>query len=65
MTVPRTIALDTLEFAEYVRPGDGVVWNQVTGEPVPLSERLMAQRAAIGGRFGVFLVANFSTTVAP
>lgn len=65
MTAPRTIALDALEFAEHVHPGDGVVWNQVTGEPVPLSERLMAQRASIGGRFGVFLGANFSTTVAP
>lgn len=65
MSVPQQISLDTLDLAAFVCPGDGVVWNQVTGEPVPLSERLMQQRATIGGRFSVFLGANFSSTVAP
>lgn len=60
-----TRSLETLEFAEFVRPGDGVVWGQVTGEPLPLSTALMEQRHAIGGVFSLFLGATFSETVQP
>lgn len=62
---PRSIDLDGLAFDEFVKPGDGVVWGQVTGEPLPLSGRLMAQRSTIAGGFFVFLGASFSETVQP
>jgi acyl-CoA hydrolase len=58
------VTLDDLDFAAYIRAGDQVVWGQVTGEPVPLSRKLMEQRAAIG-RFSVFLGVSFSDTVQP
>ncbi|MDF7774827.1 acetyl-CoA hydrolase/transferase C-terminal domain-containing protein [Sphingomonas sp. AOB5] len=63
--MPRHIPLDALDFAEFVRPGDGVIWGQVAGEPLPLSSRLMEQRSSIGGRFSIFLGASFSDTVQP
>lgn len=60
----RDIPLKSLDFSEFVRPGDGVVWGQVSSEPIPLCKRLMAQRASIGP-FSVFLGATFSDTLDP
>ena len=63
MAEPRRIALQDLEFSDYVTAGDGIVWGQATGEPVPLAAALMAQRATVAGGFSVFLGASFSDTV--
>lgn len=64
MTRPPECSLESLDFAQFVRPGEGVVWGQVSSEAVPLSSRLMQQRASIG-RFSVFLGATFSDTLDP
>ncbi|MEV4144450.1 acetyl-CoA hydrolase/transferase C-terminal domain-containing protein [Amycolatopsis sp. NPDC049691] len=53
-----------LDLSRYVRPGDTVVWGQACGEPLTLTEALMAQRAAIGG-FRCFLGIPASRTVRP
>ncbi len=37
-----------------IRPGDHVVWGQADSEPVTLTRAIVAQRAAVGGRFTVF-----------
>ena len=36
--------LEDLDLARFVNPGDSVIWGDSTGEPLPLSEALMAQR---------------------
>jgi acetyl-CoA hydrolase len=41
----RTIALDSLRFADYVRPNEVIGWPQGPGEPLALTEALVAQRA--------------------
>jgi acyl-CoA hydrolase len=38
-----------LDLARYVRPGDTIVWGQACGEPLSLTETLMAQRASVSG----------------
>lgn len=58
------LALDDLDFSAYIREGDQVLWGQVTSEPVPLTRKLMEQRAAISP-FSVFLGVSFSDTVQP
>ena len=47
-----TVELDSvagLELARYLRPGDTVAWGQACGEPLSLTETLVAQRASISG----------------
>jgi acyl-CoA hydrolase len=38
-----------LDLTRYLRPGDTVVWGQACGEPVTLTETLIAQRAGLSG----------------
>jgi acyl-CoA hydrolase len=64
VATPKEMTLETLEFAQFIRPGDAVIWGQVSSEPLPLTSRLMAQRASTGG-FSVFLGATYSDTVQP
>ena len=52
------------DFREFVRPGDMVAWGQASGEPLSLTEALMAQRAAIGP-FSVFTGLCYSGTANP
>ncbi|MFM0039954.1 acetyl-CoA hydrolase/transferase family protein [Paraburkholderia strydomiana] len=54
-----------LEFARYVRSGDTVCWGQGGAEPCTLTEALVSQRRAIGGRFRVFVGASWSQTLQP
>lgn len=66
----RVVEAGTLDFAQYVRPGDLVAWGQCGAEPCTLTTRLMAQRRAIaaqdgGGRFRVFIGASWSETLEP
>ncbi len=44
-----TVEVDALDFRDYVRPGDTVTWGQATAEPLTLTERLLEQRARLGG----------------
>lgn len=61
----RVTTLDSLDFTAIVRPGDTVLWTQGAGEPLPLIERLLAQRHAIGGFHVVFGGAGFTDAVRP
>jgi acyl-CoA hydrolase len=45
---PRRIAAADLDLTEFIRPGDQVIVGQAAGEPVTLTEALVAQRDAIG-----------------
>ena len=40
--MPQTISLDSLRFADYLRPGDVIGWPQGPGEPLALTEALVA-----------------------
>lgn len=54
----------TVDLARHIRPGDGVVVGQGTGEPLTLTEALVAQRARFSGA-RVFLGASYSGTFRP
>jgi acyl-CoA hydrolase len=56
---------DDIDFTRIVRPGDTVLWTQGAGEPLPLVERLLAQRHAIGGFRVVLGGAGFTDVVRP
>lgn len=58
------IALAELELARYIRPGDGIVFGQGTGQPLDLTEQLVAQRAGYSGA-SVFFATCFSKTFQP
>jgi acetyl-CoA hydrolase len=59
-----TIELSRLNFADWIRPGDMVAWGQASGEPLSLTEALMAQRHAVGP-FKVFTGIALSQTPDP
>jgi len=61
MTLLETPSLD---FAEWVRPGDAVLWGQVCAEPTALTEALMAQRHRIGA-FTVMMGYRTAHTLQP
>lgn len=46
---PRVVRLPEIDFRTVIRPGDFVVWGQSCAEPVALTERLLEQRAGLGG----------------
>ena len=54
----------SLEFARYLRPRDTVAWGQACGEPLSLTEALVAQRAAVSG-LRCFLGIPCADTVRP
>ncbi len=60
----QTIELQALDLAQWVRPGDGVVFQQGCGEALSLSEKFVAQRAAYSGA-GVFFGSGFSRSFQP
>lgn len=51
-----------IDLAEFIRPGDGVLWGQACAEPLTLTEAFVAQRAAYPGA-SAFLGVNFSGVV--
>lgn len=59
------IRANDLRWSDIVRPGDTVMWGQACGEPATLAPSLLAARAEIGGRFGVFLVTSYSGVLKP
>lgn len=62
--MPVELALEQLDLAAYIRPGDHILWGQGTAEPLSLTGRLVAQRHALG-RVNVFLGTCFSDTLQP
>lgn len=44
----RTLPLEQLRFADHVRPDDVIAWPQGPGEPLALTETLVAQRTELG-----------------
>ena len=60
----QTIALEQLDLARFVRPDDGVIFQQGCGEALNLSEKFVAQRAAYSGA-SVFFGSGFSRSFAP
>ena len=57
-------SLEQLDLAAYIRPGDGVIFGQGTGEPLGLTQKLVRQRAQFPGA-SVFFGSGFSKTFAP
>jgi len=60
----REIELHDLDFREFVRPGDVVLIAPSLSEPVPIVEKLMAQRASLGG-ITVLLGTSYSDAIQP
>lgn len=60
----REVAAGDLDLRGIVRDGDSIVWGQGTGEPLTLTEALVAQRADLG-RMDVFIGSTFSNTLQP
>lgn len=58
------VEAQNLDLAQYLRPRDRLIWGQGTGEPLTLTEALVAQRAKIGP-VSAFVGSNFSTTFRP
>ena len=61
---PVSIAPADLDLRDFIRPGERVIWGQATGEPLTLTETLVAQRHQIGP-ISVFLGSCFSDTLRP
>lgn len=53
-----------MDLAQWIRPGDGVIFGQACAEPQTLVEGLVAQRAAYSGAT-LFMGVNWSGTVKP
>lgn len=53
-----------MQLAQWIRPGDGVIFGQACAEPQTLVEALVAQRAAYAGAT-LFMGVNWSGTVKP
>src|SRR3569832_747072 len=58
------LALDKLDLAEFIRPGDGILFQQGCGEAQSLTEKLVEQRAAYSGA-GIFFGSGFSKVFQP
>ncbi len=59
--MPEIVALENLEFAQWIRPGETVMWGQANAEPLPLTQTLMRQRNDVG-HFRVVLGIDRSAT---
>lgn len=47
--MPKTIAPGDLDLSAYIRPGDAVIWGQLTAEPFTLTEVINDQCSELGG----------------
>ena len=57
-------SIDQLDLSAYIRPDDGILFGQGTGEPLGLTQKLVEQRARYSGAC-VFFGAGFSKTFTP
>jgi acyl-CoA hydrolase len=62
--MPAWIQAEDLRLSIFVKSGDFVLWGQACGEPLVLTEHLMAQRREIGG-FKAFIGISLSNTPDP
>jgi acyl-CoA hydrolase len=53
-----------LDLAQFLRPGDSIVWGQACGEPTTLIEALISQVESIG-RVSAFAATSFSGILTP
>lgn len=60
----QVVSLDSLDLAKYIRPGDGILFQQGCGEALSLTEKLVQQRAAYSGA-SIFFGSGFSRTFQP
>jgi len=60
----RSVPLASLDLAQYIRPGDGVIFQQGCGEALSLGEAFVQQRAGYSGA-SVFFGSGFSRTFQP
>ena len=60
----REVALDQIDWAKLIRPGELVVWGQASAEPVALTTSLMAQRTS-APPFRAFVGISWSESVDP
>ena len=60
----RTETLESLDLARYVRPGDGVIFQQGCGEALSLAEKFVQQRASYSGA-RLFMGSGFSRSFQP
>lgn len=60
----RIESLENIDLAQFIRPGDGVIFQQGCGEALSLAEKFVQQRAAYSGA-GVFFGSGFSQTFQP
>jgi acetyl-CoA hydrolase len=58
------VAAADLDLGRYIRPGDHIIWSHACGEPLTLTETLVAQRAGLGG-VNAFIGSAFSATLQP
>lgn len=58
------VPAESLDLAHWIRPGDGIVVGQGSGEPLTLTRSLVAQRAGFAGA-QVFLGTGLADTFAP
>tara|TARA_B100000949_G_scaffold225122_1_gene229071 strand:- start:1752 stop:2990 length:1239 start_codon:yes stop_codon:yes gene_type:complete len=64
MRASKEIAFEALDWADFVRPGDLVVWAQASAEPTSLTNSLVKARHEIGN-FRVFAGISYGGSVAP
>lgn len=57
-------SVERIDLSRWILPGDTVLWGQANAEPLPLTQALMEQRAAIG-QFRVMLGISNSDTCRP
>jgi len=60
----RTETLKSLDLARYIRPGDGVIFQQGCGEALSLAEKFVQQRASYSGA-RLFMGSGFSRSFQP
>ena len=60
----RTETLESLDLARYIRPGDGVIFQQGCGEALSLAEKFVQQRASYSGA-RLFMGSGFSRSFQP
>lgn len=60
----RTETLESLDLARYLRPGDGVIFQQGCGEALSLAEKFVQQRASYSGA-RLFMGSGFSRSFQP
>jgi acyl-CoA hydrolase len=60
----KTVAIDDLNLAEHIRPGDAIIWGQASSEPLDLIDLLIKQRADIG-KVSAFVGLSLTRTLQP